>query len=130
MKGVRMYLWPIVVGLFYLFLYTPIVILVLFSCNNNALSHSWEGFTTKWYYDLFASEEVIQSLYNSFFVAIMSVALSLTIGSILIFFGSNRMVNRLQLLFYGNLALPEIVLAVGLLSLFSLLGIPLGATTL
>lgn len=130
MKTVRSYCWPVVVGGFYLFLYIPILILVVFSFNKNALTHDWTGFTMQWYYDLFASEEMWQALKNSFFIASVSVFLSLAIGAMMIFFGTRRMVDRLQLLFYGNLAMPEIVLAVGLLSLFVLFSIPLGATTL
>ena len=56
--------------------------------------------------------------------------LSLTIGATLIFFGSRSVVQRLLFLFYASLAIPEIVLAVGLLSLFSFFSVSLGATTL
>src|SRR5690606_39018429 len=55
---------------------------------------------------------------------------SLTRGSILIFFGNRRRIQRLLMLFYGSLAIPEIVLAVGLLSLFTFCAVPLGAATL
>lgn len=130
MRSFSSYMLPIAVATFYLFLYLPMFVLVIFSFNNNAFTYNWLGFTTDWYTALFSSTEVWHALKNSLLIAWSSVFLSLTIGSMLIFFGSRDVVRRLLLLFYGSLAMPEIVLAVGLLSLFSFLAIPLGATTL
>jgi len=129
-KRFSSYCMPLAVAALYLFLYLPIFVLVIFSFNNNAFTHNWLGFTTHWYADLFASTEVWHALKNSLLIAGASVALSLTLGSTFIFFGSRATVNRLLLLFYGSLAMPEIVLAVGLLSLFSFFSVSLGATTL
>jgi len=130
MKSYGTYILPIAVTGIYLFLYIPIFVLVLFSFNDNPFTCAWTFFTTHWYYDLFASTEVWHALKNSLIIATTSVALSLTIGSSLVFFGSRESVQRLLLLFYGSLAMPEIVLAVGLLSLFSFFAIPLGSITL
>lgn len=130
MKSFTSYLLPLFVAALYLFLYIPIFVLVIFSFNDNAFTHTWLGFTTGWYEDLFASTEVWHALKNSLLVAVSSVILSLSLGSVLIFFGSRASVKRLLLLFYGSLAMPEIVLAVCLLSLFSFLSVSLGATTL
>lgn len=130
MKRVTSYFLPIAVASFYFFLYLPIFVLIIFSFNNNAFTQSWAGFTTDWYTDLFDSIELWHALKNSLIIACSSVMLSLTLGSILIFFGSRVIVQRLLVLFYGSLAMPEIVLAVGLLSLFSFLSVSLGATTL
>jgi spermidine/putrescine transport system permease protein len=130
MKSFGSNILPITVAALYFFLYLPIFVLVIFSFNDNAFTCGWSSFTTRWYYELFSSVEVWYALKNSLLIAISSVILSLTLGSSLIFFGSRDVVKRLLLLFYGSLAMPEIVLAVGLLSLFSFLTVPLGATTL
>jgi len=130
MKSYGTYFLPIMVSGFYLFLYIPIFVLVLFSFNDNAFTCTWTFFTTHWYHDLFVSTEVWHALKNSLVIAFTTVFLSLTIGSTLVFFGSRDVVRRLQILFYGSLAMPEIVLAVGLLSLFSFFAIPLGSMTL
>lgn len=130
MKRLSAYCLPIAVATFYLFLYIPIFVLIVFSFNDNAFTNSWVGFTTHWYTDLFASGEVWYALKNSLLIAFSSVVLSLTLGSTLIFFGAPAVMNRLLILFYGSLAMPEIVLAVGLLSLFSFFAVSLGATTL
>jgi len=128
--ALKPYFMPLFVAALYFLLYIPIFVLVIFSFNDNAITYNWLGFTTEWYVDLFSSVEVWDALGNSLFVALSSVCLSLTIGSVLIFFGSRDRVQRLLVLFYGSLAMPEIVLAVGLLSLFSFFAVPLGASTL
>lgn len=130
MRDFGSYFVPITVAAVYLFLYIPIFVLIIFSFNDNAFTCAWSSFTMHWYYDLFASTEVWHALKNSLFIALSSVFLSLTLGSSLIFFGSRDTVQRLQFLFYGSLAMPEIVLAAGLLSFFSFFAIPLGAITL
>jgi len=130
MKSLKAYVMPLFVAALYFLLYIPIFVLVVFSFNDNAITYSWLGFTTEWYVDLFSSAEVWEALYNSLFVALFSVVLSLTLGSVFIFFGNRDRVRQLLILFYGSLAMPEIVLAVGLLSLFSFFAVPLGAATL
>ena len=130
MKSFGAYVIPIIVAALYLFLYIPIFVLIVFSFNDNAFTCAWSSFTTHWYYDLFASEEVWYALKNSLIIALSSVFLSLTIGSSLIFFGSRTIVKRLLPLFYGSLAMPEIVLAAGLLLFFAFFAVPLGAMTL
>ncbi len=114
----------------YLFLYVPILVLILFSFNNNEFTYEWQGFTTRWYQELFQSVEIWDALKNSLVVAISSVVLSLVMGTLLVFYSSHTLFRRAFILFYGNLAVPEIVLAVGMLAFFSFFFIPLGITTL
>lgn len=130
MKKLSAYVLPVAVAALYLFLYLPIFVLIVFSFNDNAFTQSWAGFTTDWYTDLFDSIELWDALKNSLIIALSAVILSLSLGSTLIFFGSRAVVQRLLLLFYGSIAIPEIVLAVGLLSLFSFFAVSLGSTTL
>lgn len=118
------------VAALYLFLYIPIFILIIFSFNDDALSHQWAGFTTKWYQELFHSVEVWDALQNSLMVAVSTVALSLIMGSLFIFFGSRVALRKIVPIFYINLAIPEIVLAVGLLSTLYIIGAPLTLNTL
>lgn len=124
------YIVPLLVFCVYLFLYTPIVTLMIFSFNNSELSFHWVGFTTQWYALLFQTPEVWDALKNSLIVATCSVILSISMGSFFVFFIARTYVRRLIAIFYANLAIPEIVLAVGLLSFFYFLSIPLGITTL
>jgi spermidine/putrescine transport system permease protein len=113
-----------------LFLYIPIIVLIAYSFNENAFTYEWHGFTIQWYVRLFASYEVWHALENSLIVACAAVVLSLSMGAMLMFWGSTLIVQRSLALFYGSLAIPEIIIAVGLLSLFFMFRIPLGFATL
>lgn len=124
--------WSIFIACLYLFLYIPIIILVVFSFNKESFPAPWHGFTLHWYKELwFGSEELWSSLYNSLIVAFSTTLISLCMACALIFSimhkGSTR---KLLKVFYANLIVPEIVLAVGLLSLFTLFSVPLGKATL
>ncbi len=115
----------------YLFLYVPLIVLLIFSFNTEAFPSPWKAFTFKWYGELFRSIYLWKAFGNSLIVACFSTLISLTIGVLLIFYAAQGgRVGRLLALFYGNLVIPETVLAVSLLSFFSLVSIPLGLTTL
>lgn len=124
------YVVPIGVLVAYTFLYLPIVLLVLFSFNSGALNYRWEGLTLEWYRELFQSVEAWAAVKNSLVVASSSVFLSVSMGSLLVFFLPRLWLDRYLVFFYANLAVPEIVIAVGLLSLFYFFSIPLGITSL
>ena len=114
----------------YLFLYVPIIILVLFSFNNSTFPYVWKGFTLRWYSELWASTQVWDALKNSLLVACTSAVLSLTMGVLAVLYATRSWLARFFVLFYATLAIPEIVLAVGLLSFFSFFSVPFGLTTL
>jgi spermidine/putrescine transport system permease protein len=121
----------IIVASTYLFLYIPIVVLLVFSFNTEAFPSPWKGFTWKWYQELFQSVHLWSAFSNSLIVALCATLISLAIGVFLIFYAAQGgRVGKFLGLFYGNLVIPETVLAVCLLSFFSLISIPLGLTTL
>lgn len=115
----------------YLFLYTPIFVLVLFSFNNAKFPAPWVGFTFKWYKEFLHSGPLWDALANSFIVALASSFLSCFFGLCAIFYTTLRpQFQQLFFMFYGNVIIPEIVLAVGLLTIFTYFSLPLGLTTL
>jgi len=121
----------IVVAFTYLFLYVPIIVLLVFSFNTEGFPSPWKGFTLRWYNELFHSEPLWHAFLNSLIVAVFSTFISLTAGVLLIFYAAQGgRVGKFLVLFYGNLVIPETVLAVALLGFFSLIAIPLGLTTL
>ncbi|MBM3191255.1 MAG: ABC transporter permease [Chlamydiae bacterium] len=120
-----------IVLLTFLFLYTPIVVLFIFSFNSKAFPAPWDSFTLYWYHELFQSTELWLSFKNSLIVATLSTLLSLTMGMLLIFFRtSGGNIHKFLPMFYGTLVIPETVLAVSLLAFFSLFSIPLGLPTI
>lgn len=124
------YLLPLLALLGCLFLYVPIIVLVLFSFNSSEVPFVWEGFSLKWYQALWYSSDIWQALQNSLIVAISTVCLSLVMGTLFVFYGARTFLGKFFIMFYASLAIPEIVLAVGLLSLLSFLSVPLGLPVL
>jgi spermidine/putrescine transport system permease protein len=124
------FLLPVVVGCSYLFLYLPIIVLVLFSFNNASVAIKWEGFTLRWYRELLHSPEILNAFRVSLIVAAASTILSLSIGTCFVF--ASKWWKRFWLfnIFYTNVLLPDLILAIGILSIFTFLQIPLGYSSL
>lgn len=115
----------------YLFLWVPILVLLVFSFNTEGFPSPWQGFTWHWYKELIHSVYLWKAFGNSLFVAIASTLISVLMSIFLIFFATQGgRVGRYLSLFYGSLIIPETVLAVSLLGFFSLVSISLGLTTL
>ncbi|MBU6148827.1 MAG: hypothetical protein KGQ54_01360, partial [Verrucomicrobia bacterium] len=115
----------------YLFLYVPIIVLVLFSFNSKSFPSPWDGFTLHWYHELLESKELWSSFSTSLSVSILSTLLSLFMGICFIYYISRRQKGEnLVPLFYSNLIIPELVLAIGLVSYFGVFQVPLGFQTL
>jgi len=115
----------------YLFLYVPIIVLLVFSFNSESFPAPWKEFSLKWYKELFHSVYLWESFLNSLIVAASSTLISVLMGIFLIFYAvQGGRIGSFLSLFYGNVVIPETVLAVSLLGFFTLTSIPLGLTTL
>ena len=114
-------------GLVVLFLYAPIVILVVFSFNNDAVpSFPLSGFTLRWYHDFIHNGTMRAALESSAIVAAMSSVVAVALGilaSIALarrgFFGKG-LVTALLL---SPLVIPFVVLGIAMLLLFHVLGV-------
>lgn len=117
--------------LIYLFLYVPIAVLILFSFNSSSFPAPWDEFTLHWYRELFQASDLWSSFFTSLFVASLSTLLSLLLALLFIYSIAQRGGReRLIPLFYINLIIPELVLAIGLISFFYLFHIQLGLFSL
>ncbi len=106
-------------SLVYLFLYTPILVLIVFSFNNARQGMVWQGFTTKWYVDLLQDQELIAGLWLSIKIAIATACSSVLLGTLAAF-----ALNRYQS-FHGRtlfssmvkapLIMPEVIVGLSLL---------------
>jgi spermidine/putrescine transport system permease protein len=117
----------------YLFLYAPLVVLVVFSFNRGRLSASWDGFTLDWYARLAANPPLLASLRNSLVVALATTVLSTvlaTAGALALHRHRFRRRGPLEAAIVLPMVVPEIVLAASLLLLFAALGLRLGLITL
>lgn len=68
--------------LVYVFLYAPIVILVMFSFNRGKQTAIWQGFSIEWYAKLLDNELILRSVKNSLFVAGITTVVSTVIGTL------------------------------------------------
>ncbi|MGC5325491.1 ABC transporter permease [Brevibacillus sp. SYSU BS000544] len=120
-------------SLIYLFLYVPIAILIIFSFNQSKLNAVWTGFTLDWYVKLFQNDGVLEAMYTSLIVALVSTIAATMIGT-LAAVGMYRYRFRgktaLDAMLYLPIVIPEIVMGISLLILFTQLHIPLGYFTL
>lgn len=122
---------PLAVLLTYFFLYIPIVILVVFSFNTGRFPDKWQGFTLQWYHELFQSPHIWEAFHNSLIISVAATFLSVLMSVMLIYYhGKTGLLHKWIVLFYGNLVIPEVVLAVGLLSFFAFFSVPLGISSL
>ena len=122
-------LLPAFVLAMYLFLYIPIAIMLIFSFNDSEIGYFWISFTTKWYSQLFEAQELWFALKNSLIVAVASVVLSLFFG-LMVVYSLGKRLDKFFSIFYLSAMVPEIIIAVGLLVVFSWLVIPLGLSAL
>ena len=106
-------------GAVYLFLFVPIVALVVFSFNDSPLPNVWRGFTLKWYAALAQDEEMLTGLWLSLKIAFMTACGSVVLGTMAAFalVKYKRFTGRT--LFSGMvnapLVMPEVVVGLSLL---------------
>lgn len=127
------FLKKIYVNLIILFLYAPIIILMVFSFNASKSRGTWGGFTLKWYGDLFKSGDIMQALYYTVIVAILSTLISTALGTFAaIGISEKRDVWKKILLNLNYLPVvnPDIVTAVSLMALYSMFRLKLGFITM
>jgi spermidine/putrescine transport system permease protein len=109
------------------FLYLPIIVLMVLSLNKAGLPTAWGGISFEWYGKLLANDKVLSAARNSFVVAIFSTLISTVIGTLLAFgvVRARPSATRDALLF-APMIIPDIVLAIALLSFFTLIKFKLG----
>jgi spermidine/putrescine transport system permease protein len=120
-------------SLVYVFLYTPIAILLLFSFNNSPRSLIWHGFSWQWYKHLFHDPHLLVIAGHSFFLAFMTAIMAVALGSLTaIFFYRYRIWGKTTWsgLLFLLIMIPDLILAVSFLTVFRLLSIPFGFWTL
>jgi spermidine/putrescine transport system permease protein len=114
-------------GLVYIFLYVPILVLIVLSFNKSGLPTAWTGFSTEWYGKLIANPKILSAAGNSLVVAVVSTIISTAIGTLLAMgLEEGRPNPWLDALVAAPMIIPDIVLAIALLSFYTLLNMSLG----
>ncbi len=114
------------------FVYLPIFVLVVFSFNSSAISANWEGFTLDWYAKLFQNTYVISAAINSITIALTATVITTIIGTLCaLALHKYRFKYRgvIEGIIYLPLLVPEILLGLSLLILFTQIQVSLSNLT-
>ena len=110
-----------------LFLYMPIIVLIIFSFNDSRRNIVWKGFTLKYYKKMFSNEILLEAFLNSIVIALITTILSLMLGvltAILLW----RFQFPLKSLYQGMIMIPvivpEICIGIAFLVFFNWIGWP------
>lgn len=123
----------IYVTLIFIFLYAPIVTLIVLSFNASKTRAKWGGFTTKWYTSLFQNEAIMNALANTLLIAFAASIVSTLIGTIACIAIMN-LKKRSRAIVMGITNIPmlnaEIVTGISLMLLFISMGLKFGLGTI
>lgn len=103
----------------YVFLYLPIIALVVYSFNDSTVPNVWRGFTLKWYVALASDEELLNGLWLSLKIAFLTACGSVVLGTLAAFalVKYKRFTGRTLFAGMTNapLVMPEVVVGLSLL---------------
>ncbi|SNT74014.1 ABC transporter permease [Paracoccus seriniphilus] len=115
---------------FFVYLYAPLAIVILYSFNENRITGVWTKFSLKWYGSALNNAALVDALKTSLLVAVIATVVATTIAlmaAMAIIRGKRMRARKLsETVVNLPLLLPEIVLAVATLILFSLIGLQNG----
>lgn len=121
------------VFLIFLFLYAPIVTLIVLSFNASRTRAKWGGFTTRWYVSLFRNDAIMNALLNTLTIALIASLTATVIGTIACIAIIN-MKKKSRAIWMGITNIPmlnaDIVTGISLMLLFLSLGLKFGYGTI
>ncbi|HNZ07463.1 MAG TPA: ABC transporter permease [Candidatus Cloacimonadota bacterium] len=127
-KGLNLTVFTLVM----VFLYIPIVILVIFSFNDARIVTSWKGFTLKYYAQLWENVAIRQAFWNTMLIAGFSTVISTLLGLLTALGLENKKLRGrrgFMALLYAPLVIPDILMGVSLALLFNFLRVNTGMMT-
>jgi len=130
MNRIAKHIYP---SFIYLFFYLPITVVIVLSFNQAERSLIWKGFTFDWYTDLFNDFDLLNVALHSLEIGLLAATVATILGTIASvslfrykFFGK-KILNGL---IFALIVLPEIVMGISLLLLYTIIKLPLGFWTL
>ena len=116
-----------------IFLYAPIMTLMVLSFNSSRTRAKWGGFTGKWYVSLFQDEAIMSTLYNTLIIALLSALIATVIGT-LASLGIQSMNRKFRTFMLGVTNIPmlnaDIVTGVSMMLLFIAFRMNMGFSTI
>ncbi len=118
----RLRFTPVMALFGFIFLYGPIVSLVVYSFNKSKLVTVWGGWSTKWYAELFANAQIMNAAWLSLKIATISASVAMVLGTmmamVLVRFGRVRGKGLMSGMITGPLVMPDVIIGLSLLLLF------------
>ena len=71
----------VAMALAFVFLYAPIFVIIVFSFNDSKSRTVWQGFSLRWYAELFRDSQIMNALYTTLLVALLSAAIATVAGT-------------------------------------------------
>lgn len=121
------------IGLILLFLYLPIIVIIIFSFNGIRNQTIFSGFSLQWYKEIFESRKLMEAIKTSISISIIATIVSTTIGTfaaIGIFYMGNRLKNISLTVNNIPILNPDIVTGLTLMMLFGIFTITRGYMTM
>ena len=124
------YTW-VIIG----WLVLPILVMIMFGFNDTKgrYNQTWDGFTLKWYGEVFAIADLTKALWVSLGIAVVSAVISGALGTGIGYaLGRYRFrgAGALNLIMFATISSPELIMGASLLTLFVTLNAGLGAITI
>lgn len=120
--------------LIFLFLYFPIIILMVFSFNDLKSTSNWGGFSLRWYEQMLSDENLIQAMVNTLSIGVLSAVISCIIGTAAAIgiqgYRSKKLKGAINALTNLPMVSSELVMGVSLMMMFLTANIQLGYLTL
>ena len=123
----------IYLGIILLMMYIPIVLVIIYSFNESKISSVWDGFSWKWYEELFRDRSMFEALRNSIILGVLSSLSAAVIGTLGAIGMTKVRLRGKGIVEYVStlpIMIPEIILGMVFMTFFSLIGLPFGMTTL
>ncbi|WP_299618772.1 ABC transporter permease subunit [uncultured Tateyamaria sp.] len=118
----------------FVFLYVPMLILVIYSFNESKLVTVWAGFSTKWYGELLANDAFLDAAWVTLKVAVLSSTIATILGTMAayVLVRGGRFFGRTLFsgMIYAPLVMPEVITGLSLLLLFIGIGLDRGVLTI
>jgi len=117
------------ISLIVLFLYAPILVLIVLSFNKSKSRNKWGGFTFEWYQSLFQNDDIMTALYTTLIIALLSAVIATIIGTAAsIGMSSMKKVPRTIMMGITNIPMlnADIVTGISLMLLFVAVNYTLG----
>lgn len=122
----------IYLALIFIFLYAPIATLIMLSFNSSKSRAKWGGFTLDWYVALFQNSAIMNALYTTLLIALLSALIATLVG-VAASIGIHSMTKKFRTVFMGITNIPmlnaDIVTGISLMLLFIAFHATLGFST-